>query len=387
MATQPLFPLDAFHTQSGVTYLATAGEGLPPRVQHSSGFSRYVVDKSQGAAGRARLNAEVEKVRGLAARAWTVNASDIGFVSNVAEGITMLLESIDWREGDNVVFDPREFPSVVAPFALRTQRAKSGVLPQIRCADTAGLELVANSKTRLIAISYVSFLDGRRADLSYYRRVADSLGALLLVDYSQASGWAPVDASIADFAFGVAYKWLLGATGTAIAYWNRTRQPNWKPVTAGWFSLTPGTERPNWVGGALETRDDALCFIRGNPSHPSIYVLGETLEFLSQWDVTKIEAHVQSLTVVLLEGLEKAGIPSSTPRKKENHGASVCIDSNHADAVVEDLAKVGLYASGGLGRIRFSFHGHNKVDDVKRLMEVFPNVYWKYHRRAGGSKL
>ena len=98
MATQPLFPLDAFHTESGVTYLATAGEGLPPKVQHHSAFSRYVIDKSQGAAGRARFNTEIEKVRGLVARSWAVTPGDIGFVSNVAEGITMLLESIDWRE-------------------------------------------------------------------------------------------------------------------------------------------------------------------------------------------------------------------------------------------------------------------------------------------------
>ncbi|KAM7201334.1 pyridoxal phosphate-dependent transferase [Rhypophila sp. PSN 637] len=382
MATTPVFPVGAFHTESGVTYLHTAGEGLPPRVHHSRGFERYVMDKSQGAQGRARIGAEVEKVRGLAAKLWSVQPDDVGFVCSVAEGISILLESIDWREGDNVVLDPREFPSVAAPFALKTQRAKSGPVPEIRCADATGLAKAANTKTRLIAISHVSFLDGNRADLNYYRRVADSVGALLVVDYSQASGWCPINASIADFAFGVAYKWLLGATGTAIAYWNRSRQPNWQPVTSGWFSLTTGrvtSERPNWATGALETRNDGMCFTRGNPSHPSIYVLGETLTFLSQWDAAMVEAHVQSLTEALLEELERAGIAPSTPRPKERHGASVCIDTAHADAIVGELAKVGLYASGGLGRIRFSFHGYNKLDDVKRLMEVFPAIYTKYH--------
>ncbi|KAM7199777.1 pyridoxal phosphate-dependent transferase [Naviculisporaceae sp. PSN 640] len=386
MATKPLFPVDAFHTESGVTYLHTAGEGLPPRVQHQRGFERYVIDKSQGAPGRARIGQEIEKVRRLAAKIWSVKPEDIGFVSNVAEGVTILLESIDWHEGDNVVLDPREFPSVAAPFALRARRPKSGVAPETRFADADSLERVVNSKTRIIAISYVSFLDGNRVDLNYYRRVADRVGAILVVDYSQASGWAPIDATIADFAFGVAYKWLLGATGTAIAYWNRERQPKWQPATAGWFSLA-SMNRHNWETGQIETRKDGMCFARGNPSHPSIYVLGETLTFLSQWDPVEIEAHVQSLTDALLEELECAGIVSSTPREKKRHGASVCIETGHADSIVADLAKVGIYASGGVGRIRFSFHGHNKLDDVKRLMDVFPGIYWRYHRRTGGSKL
>ena len=50
--------------------------------------------------------------------------------------------------------------------------------------------------------------------------MADSVGALLLVDFTQASGYLPIDASMADFAFSACYKWMLGITGVAVAFWN-----------------------------------------------------------------------------------------------------------------------------------------------------------------------
>ena len=48
-----------------------------------------------------------------------------------------------------------------------------------------------------------------------------------VVDFTQAAGYLPIEASVADFAFSACYKWLLGVTGVAVAYWNRTRQPGW----------------------------------------------------------------------------------------------------------------------------------------------------------------
>ena len=47
-----------------------------------------------------------------------------------------------------------------------------------------------------------------------------------------AAGYLPLEASIADFAFSACYKWLLGVTGVAVAYWNRARQPGWSPASA-----------------------------------------------------------------------------------------------------------------------------------------------------------
>jgi selenocysteine lyase/cysteine desulfurase len=60
----------------------------------------------------------VERARDLSARLCGVDHGSIGFVSSVAEGMSLLVESLDWREGDNVCVDASEYPSLVVPLRL-----------------------------------------------------------------------------------------------------------------------------------------------------------------------------------------------------------------------------------------------------------------------------
>lgn len=383
---EPLFPPQAFHLPPGVCHVCAGGESAPLR-SHQEAFSQYVTDKSHGSNGRENQNDAVLHARTLLAKSWNVGLGDIGFVSSVAEGVSMVLESLKWRQGDEVCVNKDEFPSLAAPFALRAQhdgKGESGDSKEldstpeihIRYTGPETLSTTVTASTRLIAVSYVSYLNGARVDLAFYRRLADSVGAILLVDFTQAAGYALIDASLADFAFSACYKWFLGTTGAAVACWNRKRQPNWKPSTAGWNSITSGGERPSWDSGAIQVRDDAMCFSRGNPAHLSIYILRRGLDFLQQWEPEQILSHAQSLTSELLHRLQQEGITASTPIEKERHGANVAIDCKGASMIVERMGKAGIYAWNGMGRVRFSFHGYNSIQDVERIMEIFPSL-WK----------
>jgi selenocysteine lyase/cysteine desulfurase len=224
-----------------------------------------------------------------------------------------------------------------------------------------------DTRTRIIGVSYVSYLTGERFDLAALRDLADSVGALLVVDYTQAAGYLPIDAAIADFAFSACYKWLLGMTGVAVAYWNRTRLPEWSPRSAGWHSLVPGSRG---YDSGLELRPDAMRFTRGNPAHGPVYVLAEALDYLSQYDMRDVQRHVQGLTVALLDRLQALQIPSTTPADARRHGASVCVESPRAQAIADGVFARGVYAWNGHGRIRFSFHGYNAMADVDRIVEA-----------------
>ena len=340
-ADQALFDVADFQMPAGVTHVCAGGE-TPPLRRHAAGFAAYLADKAQGPRGRVAQEAKVEAVREVIGRHWQRPAHDIGFVGNVAEGISMLVESLAWREGDNICVDIDEYPSIVAPFAVRR-----GVAPAIRFAEGGSgppLGNLVDRNTRLIAVSYVSYLNGARAELLALRRQADAVGALLVVDFTQAAGYLPIDAGIADFAFSACYKWLLGITGTAIACWNRERQPYWQPSTAGWYSLA-SAQRPNYAMG-LELRPDAMRFTRGNPAHASIYVLAEALDYLSRHDVRAVESHVQTLTTDLHQRLRGMGLVPTTPAEPLRHGASVCFDSPRAKEIVEGLEQRGIFTPG-----------------------------------------
>jgi cysteine desulfurase / selenocysteine lyase len=362
---RPLFDPAEFRLPPGITHVCAGGETAFLR-RHDAALARYAEDKSAGPGGRHAQDAEVDRARDLVAASWGVERGDIGFVSSVAEGVSLLVESLDWREGDNVVVDPDEYPSLVAPVAL--QRHRPIEIRTARADDPAALAASADARTRLIAISHVSYLTGTRHDLAAIRRVADGVGALLVVDHTQAAGYLPIRADLADFAFAATYKWLLGMTGTAIAYWNRARQPNWAPSTAGWHSIE-GMARPDYAAG-LRLRPDAMRFTRGNPAHAAVYVLASALDYLGQYEPAGVQAHVQALTTALHARLAEAGIPSTTPADPARHGASICIAHPQAAALTEALARRGVWAWNGRGRIRFSFHGYNGGADVDRIMEA-----------------
>lgn len=367
----PLFDPADFRIPPGIAHVCAGGE-TPFLRRHDAALTAYARDKSLGEPGRKAQDAAVARARDLAAAAWGVERDDIGFCANVAEGVSLVVESLDWREGDSLVVDPDEYPSVLAPAALH-RHPRIGIR-FARMNDPEAVAAAADARTRMIAVSHVSYLTGERFDLAPLRAIADRVGALLVVDHTQAAGYLPVRPDIADFAFAATYKWLLGMTGTALACWNRARQPGWSPATAGWHSLAGGTARPDWQGGEVALVPDAMRFARGNPAHAAVYVLGSALGYLGGFDTAAVTRHVQGLTTALLERLRSAGIASTTPADPARHGASVCIAHPRASAFCAALHEHGVWAWNGRGRVRFSFHGYNGMADVERIMAALAAI-------------
>jgi selenocysteine lyase/cysteine desulfurase len=357
----PLFDPAAFRLPPGIAHVCAGGETAALR-SHDEALLRYVADKSAGLPGRTAQETEIENARAGMARLWGVSPGDIGFVSNVAEGVAIVAESIDWHEGDSIAIDANEYPSVVGPIAMR--RNPVIALRQARGSEHGRLADCVDSSTRIIAASYVSYLTGERTDLHALRALADQTGALLLVDFTQASGYLPIDASLADFAFSACYKWMLGITGVAVACWNRERQPDWTPASAGWHSFAPGQRGYDTLP---VLKPDAMRFTRGNPAHCPIYVLNSALSYLSRFDMRDVQNHVQTLTAALMDELAASQIPLMTPTDPARHGASVCIASPQAAAIVAKLYEEGVYGWNGQGRVRISFHGYNSMTDVERV--------------------
>lgn len=357
---QPIFDPGLFRIPPGVAHVCAGGE-TPFLHRHDAALAAYAADKSAGSDGRAAQEAAVLHARTRAAAAWGCAVADIGLCAHVAEGMGLLVESLDWRPGDSVLLDPDEYPSVAAPLLLR------GVRPRlVSMLDPDAVAAAAGPGTRMIAVSHVSFLTGARVPLAALRRVADAAGALLVVDHTQAAGWLPIEAGLADFAFAATYKWLLGMTGTAIAYWNRARQPGWAPRSAGWHSIA-AQGRPDW-SAVPALVPDAMRFCRGNPAHGPAYVLGAALDFLAGHDAAAVHRHVAALSGALLQGLRDLRIPSTTPADPARHGASVCIAHADAAGLTDALKRRGVWAWNGRGRVRCSFHGYNGDADVARIL-------------------
>ncbi|WP_419898843.1 hypothetical protein [Roseomonas sp. USHLN139] len=103
----PIFDPAAFEMPPAVAHVCAGGE-TPLLRRHADAYARYARDKAAGMPGRTAQEAVVERVRARMAALWQVEAGDIGFVSSVAEGVSLLAESLAFRPGDNIVLDVKE---------------------------------------------------------------------------------------------------------------------------------------------------------------------------------------------------------------------------------------------------------------------------------------
>jgi selenocysteine lyase/cysteine desulfurase len=374
-----LFDRSDFHLEPGVVHVCAAGETAFLR-RHAEAFDAYARDKSRGVDGRELEYDKVTATRERVARFFGVSFDDIGFVSSVAEGMTAVTSAVDWDEGDNACVLAIEFPSMTLPLSLRL---RPPVDLQVFSDPEQLLEHI-DSRTRVIAVSHVSYWSSERVDLELLRKAADRVGALLVVDYTHSAGAIPIDLSVADFGFSACYKWLLGCTGVAVAFWNRARTPTWSPRTGGWNSIVM-SDMPDAANPGT-TKPGAARFTFGNPSFPSVYVLEEAIRYLEGFGIDAIYAHDQQLVQRFIDGVDQRGLPLLTPRDLDRRGSSVSLsmtEPGHLRGEQGDLGDLGdspglihrlqarsILAWGGQERLRVSFHGYNSLSDVDRLLAV-----------------
>jgi selenocysteine lyase/cysteine desulfurase len=366
-----LVPTSDFLHLDHVTHLAGGGQ-TPFLVRAQAALDRFAHAKGRGLAGQRSNDAVQASVAGKVAALLGAQPDDIGFPSSVAHGVSLIADGIDWREGDNVVMERWEFPSLMNPFLAQRRRGVEvrTVTPEpgTMRAPLARFAEAIDAKTRVVAVSHVSYLTGERHDLEAYAALAKKVGALFVVDASHALGSVPVHAPVADLLVGCCYKFLLGIHGAAIAYWNRARIPDWRPALTGWHSVDwrPPFETPGDVG----TKSTGQVFEPGNPAYASLYVLDESLGYLQQVGFDRVFAHTLALSGELRAKLMARGLPVITPEPASERAGSIAFLADEPHAIRRRLEEAGVLVTGELGRVRASAHLYNTPADLDRLLAV-----------------
>lgn len=146
----------------------------------------------------------LERFRGSAARLVGAAPEDIAYVSNTAEGMSLIANGYPFEPGDQVLTYDREFPSNHFPWLLQRQRGVEVVL--LSDVDPLGdlpdhlprawsmeeLEERVTDRTRVITLSHVQFASGYAADLEALAAFCRHRGIDLVVDAAQSLGALPV---------------------------------------------------------------------------------------------------------------------------------------------------------------------------------------------------
>jgi len=328
-----------------------------------------------GDASSGTWNEKIRRTRELAAALIGASAEEIAFVKNTTEGILFVANGIDWREGDNVVLPDQEFPANVYPWLnLKRRGVEARLVPM---ADgrvpVEAIEARVDDRTRCVAISFVQFASGFRADLKRIGEICEQRGIYLCVDAIQGLGAFRLDVKECKIHFLSAdgHKWLLSPEGTGIFYCDAAVLEQLALPTMGWMSVV---NRSDYLDYDTTLAPDASRFECGSHNTVGIIGLGATLEFLLGIGVDEIEERVILITDLLCAGVERQGYEVYSSRQPAEKSGIVCFSHGDHDsaALVRTLRENDIIVSVRSGRVRVSPHFYNSEDEIEKLLTVLP---------------
>ena len=312
-----------------------------------------------------------EKLRVAAARLIGADRGEIALVKNTSEGIATVAMGLNWHPGDRVVAFREEFPSNYYPW-LRLEEHRASV---DWLSVTDPLEAIdrASRGAKLLAISFVQYLSGFRADINAIGEICHRHGCFFLVDAIQGLGAFPLDVETAhiDALAADGHKWLLGPEGCGILYIRKNRQDSVFPMEFGWTNVAGYHD---YSSRDLTLRPDAGRYECGTLNTIGCYGLRASIEFLLEVGIERIAPAVQALASQLAEGAARKGYILLGDRTPQNGSGIVALHKPGLDSrqVVHELKERGIIAAPRQGWVRFSPHFYLSPDDIQRVVKALP---------------
>jgi len=261
----------------------------------------------------------IEETRGRVAQLLGCDAGEVGFCRNTSEGVLWAANTLPMSPGDEVLLVQGEYPANVLPWMAQEVR---GVVPRLlrQRARRITPEMVAEAwtpRTRLLAVSFVQYNSGFRADLRALAEVVHKRGGLLFCDAIQGLGALRLDVgeTAVDLLAAGTHKWLLGLQGLGIFFCRRELLDRLERthVSAGSLVLDHDPEDPE-APYDRDFIDAAQRYEEGSRNYIAIAALNEALKLIAELGIDRIEARVHALTDYLVREVEKRGCRIESPR-------------------------------------------------------------------------
>ena len=227
----------------------------------------------------------------------------------------------------------------------------------------------------MLAISWVSFVSGDRADLEAIGAMCRDREILFVVDAIQGVGTTPLDVRVCniDMLSCGAQKWLLSPWGSGFCYVRSDLMKRLEPRTPGWLAVRGAEDFSHMLEYDLSYPDDARRFEVATIPYQDIAGMNASLEVLNEIGLAIVHERIHSLAGRLVDGI--AAIPTLslvTPRDPERRAGIVSFNVTDVKAVSRRLAGANVtHSVRGGGVIRLSPHVFNtevEIDSVLDLM-------------------
>lgn len=281
---------------------------------------------------------------------------EVIFTKNASEALNLVANTLGWADGplgvgagDRVVITEMEHHSNIVPWQLLTERKGAELrwfgLTEDGHLDLSDVDAVITPNTKVVALTWVSNMLGTVNPVAEIARRAHEVGAIVVVDASQAAPQLPVDVQAvdADFLAFTGHK-VVGPTGIGVL-WGRSELLERLPPFLGGGEMieTVTMERSTYARAPHK-------FEAGTPPIVEAVGLGAALRYLGDLGMDAIHAHEQAITGYLLEGLATVGgatVLGPTDPAERGGAVSFELDGVHPHDVAQLLDSRGVAVRAG----------------------------------------
>src|SRR5713226_2810468 len=339
---------DQFPVREHLIYLNHAG--VAPLCRASADAMKQLADDARdfGSFHYDQWLAAYDGVRRAAAKLLGGAPADIALVKNTSEGIATIAMGFDWRAGDKIVAFAEEFPANYYPW--KRLEANGVKVEWLSVFDPLEKIDAACQGARLLAISFVRYLSGYRADLEALGEICRRHGCFFVVDAIQGLGAFPVDVHRCGIhaLSSDGHKWLLGPEGCGILYIDAALRERVAPVEFGYTNVAHYTD---YGTRDMTLRPDAGRYECGTLNTIGCYGLRAAIEFVLKVGVERIAPAVQALGDRVAAGVASKGYEVLGRRTPANGAGIVSFRKPGIDsgAIVHRLKRRGIVAANRSG--------------------------------------
>jgi cysteine desulfurase/selenocysteine lyase len=284
---------------------------------------------------------------------------EVIFTKNATEALNLVANTLAWArgdleigEGDEVVITEMEHHSNIVPWQLLTERKGATLrwfgLTDDGLLDLSNLDELVHERTKVVSLTWVSNMLGTINPVAEIARRAHEVGAIVVVDASQAVPQLPVDvtalaAAGVDFLAFTGHK-VVGPTGIGVLWGRREVLEQVPPFLGGGEMIaTVAMERSTYAGIPHK-------FEAGTPPIVEAVGLGAAVEYLGHLGMDAVHRHEQAVTAYALEGL--ATVPGLTvlgPQDAAERGGAISFEiaGVHPHDVAQVLDSRGIAVRAG----------------------------------------
>lgn len=381
------FPM--FKNNSNLVYLDSAASSLKPECvikKMDEYYEKYGVNVNRGVYELSyQATSEYEETREVVAKFINANVYEVVYTKGASNGLNMIAMGYGMKyinEEDEVITSELEHHSNGLPW-LNVCNIKKANLKYVEL-DNEGRITVENfkkvlsSKTKVVALTYVSNVMGYITPIKEIIKLAHEVGAIVVVDAAQAAPHMKIDVKDldCDFLAFSAHK-MLGPTGFGILYGKESLLNKMDPVEFG------GDMNDTVEKYSVTYKEVPFKFETGTPPIAEAIAFKEAIRYLETVGFDTIQKTEHELTQYALAKLQdikeveiynptcETGIIAFNIKGMHPHDIASIYDKNnvclraghHCAQLVTKWLDVA-------GTLRCSFYLYNDYEDVDKFIEA-----------------